>query len=419
MNYYYQDCNGCRLYQVLYDNNANWTAQYQYCNSNVGQGLPPLLWTADDPMYAGPMKRIAYDYKPATPANPDGTAPVYGQILRERYYDGTTVGAPVSTLTVGMPTNNPVYRTETRGDGATRVFIYNGAGAGYLAWASDFTGRYASQTYDSYKYINSVTDRNGNRTDYTLNSLTGNLMVVTYPLTQGDTPNQTQRPTVQYTYGWANCPDPNNRDANNPYYLYKITDEGNHATVFTRDANKRIYQTTYPDGGYERFPSYNSFNQVLTHLMLTGGTETFTYDARGLKQTYSDPYHADNNPPSIRYYYDTKDRLNGIYDALNHPTNWQYNDRGQLLVTTLPPDPFDGNQRNTIVNAYNPDGTLQSRTDELGQITRYEYDDYRRLRKVTPPVRGYGDNVEHPTTYTYHPDSWGTTTGIPVLSLRG
>jgi hypothetical protein len=84
VQYYYVYCNGCRLDRVRYYNNPAWDARYQYCNSNVGQGLPPLLWTADDPMYAGPMKRIAYDYKPATPNNPDNTTPVYGQILRER-----------------------------------------------------------------------------------------------------------------------------------------------------------------------------------------------------------------------------------------------------------------------------------------------------------------------------------------------
>ena len=55
--------------------------------------LPLLLWTCDDPMYPGPMKRIAYEYKPGGPSdpnNPDGTSPVYGQILRERYWDGVS-----------------------------------------------------------------------------------------------------------------------------------------------------------------------------------------------------------------------------------------------------------------------------------------------------------------------------------------
>jgi len=403
VNYYYIYCNGCTLDHVVYYNNTIWTARYQYVGANVGGGdMPLLLRTCDDPMYAGPMKRIAYDYKPATPNNPDNTTPVYGQILRERYWDGVAghegSGAVVSTLTVGLPNNNPVYRTETRGDGSTRAFIYNGAGPGYLAWASDFTNRYASQTYDSYKYINSVTDRNGNRTDYTNYALTGNVNVVTYPLTPGDTPGQQTRPTVRYQYGWANCPDVNNRDANNPYYLYSVTDEGGHATIFTRDANKRVTRIDYPDGGYEQF-TYNGFGQVLTHPLKTGGTETFAYDGLYRLQYYSDPYHSNPGNPSIQYFYEGHGWVNGIFDALAHPTNWTYNDRGEVLVTTLPTDPVD-NTRHTITNVYNPDGTLQSRTNELGYVTNYAYDDYRRLKSVTPP--GRGDNTGlHITSFYY------------------
>ena len=223
VNYYYIYCNGCRLDRVRYYNNPAWDARYQYCNSNVGQGLPPLLWTADDPMYSGAMKRIAYQYK--TGNNPDGNAAVYGQILRERYWDGVsgheTSGAFVSELTVGAanPVNHNV-RTEKRGDTVTRTFTYNGAG--YVTWVTDFMSHSSTYGYDSYKYRNSFIDFNRNETNYTTNTLTGNATVVTYPLTQGDTPNQTQRPIVQYTYGWANCPDPNNRDANYPYYLYKL-----------------------------------------------------------------------------------------------------------------------------------------------------------------------------------------------------
>jgi YD repeat-containing protein len=57
---------------------GNWTARYTYRAPNVGNvnGLP-LLSTADDPFYPGPMKRIAYTYKTGT--NPDGTAAVTGK----------------------------------------------------------------------------------------------------------------------------------------------------------------------------------------------------------------------------------------------------------------------------------------------------------------------------------------------------
>ena len=390
-----------RLNYVQYYNNA-WTAHYQYCNANVGDPdmMPMLLWTCDDPMYGGPMHKIAYVYR--TTDNYPGNHPVYGQIQSEKYYDGTTVGAAVSTLAVGIPNNNPVYRTETRGDGATRTFIYNGAGPGYLAWASDFTDRYASQTYNqTTKYISAVMDRRGNTTDYTVNRLTGNVTQTQFPAAADVTPSPAPRGTVNYAYGWAGCHDSNNLDANNPYFLCTATDEGGHVTKFWRDGNKRVTKIDYPDGGYEQF-TYNGYGQVLTHRLKTGGTETFAYDpnAQYRLQYYSDPYHSNPGNPSIQYFYETHGWVNGVFDSLSHPTNWTYNNRGQVLVTTLPPDPFDNNTRNTITNAYNPDGTLQSMTNELGYVASYTYDDYRRLKSVTPPGRGDGTGAN--TTNFYY-----------------
>jgi RHS repeat-associated protein len=316
----------------------------------------------------------------------------------------------VSTLTVGAanPINHNI-RTEARGDGATRTFIYTSGG--YVTWVSDFTGHQSTQGYDGYKYINQVINFNRNETDYTSNALTGNVTVVTFPLTQSDTPGQQTRPTVRYQYGWANCPDPNNRDGNNPYYLYSVTDEGGHATTFTRDANKRVTRIDYPDGGYETF-SYagNSFGEVTAHRMITDGTETFTYDTRGLKQTYRNPSNASGNP-TARYQYDTRDRVSDITDVLgtssgdpNHTTSFTYSDRGQLTVTTLP---NDNGTRHTIKNYYNADGTIYAKENELYQATNYTYDDYRRLKSVTPPVRGFGDTNTYTTSFSYYVNGMG------------
>ncbi|HEY2917827.1 MAG TPA: hypothetical protein VGK77_02405, partial [Candidatus Binatia bacterium] len=184
------------LTSVVYYGNAAWTARYTYRSPNVAptSGLP-LLWTADDPMYPGPMKRMAYEY--------NGTTAVYGQILSERYWDGVAgheaSGAAVSTLEITGVTT----RKETRGDNTWRTFTYSDTG--YLTSNTDFNHVSASQTYDANKYINSVTDRKGNTTNFTSNALNGNMEVTTFPLTQGDTPGQTERPTVQYAYGSPSC----------------------------------------------------------------------------------------------------------------------------------------------------------------------------------------------------------------------
>jgi RHS repeat-associated protein len=383
------------LTSVLYYNDPSLTATYTYSTGNLRSGVG--LATCDDPMYPGPMKKIAYGYKASQ--NADGSWPVAGQIEREK--SGTT-GEVVTTLAVtGAST-----RRETRADGRQRTFTY--AANGYLIGWTDFKNIPSSQTYDSNKYVDSVTDGRGNTTNFTNNPLTGAVTQIQYPATPNDTtPPSQSRGTVTYTYGWAGCPDPNNTDDYNPYYLYSVTDEGGHDTIFTRDNNKRITRIDYPDGGHETF-SYNGFGQVLTHELKTGGVESFTYDTRGLRQTYRSPDNTSGDP-TARYGYDGLDRVSGTTDVFGfyagdpyHSTIYQYNSRGQLTVTTLPNNPVDG-LHHTIVNSYNPngDGTLVSVTDQLGHVTSYTYDDYRRRRSMTTPLRSAGDSTARTTWLSY------------------
>jgi len=361
---------------------GQWTAKYKYRapnNPNNSNGIP-LLWTADDPMYSGPMRRIAYTYRTAN--NYTGNVPDYGQISIERYWDGTAgnenSGAAVTTLTVPSAT----VRTETRADGKTRTFNYTTAG--YLTSCTDFMSHSASQGYDANKWINSVTDRNSHTTNYTSDALTSLMTQIQYPFTYGDTPGQSTRPTVNYTY-------------TNGYYLHTIQSENGETTTFTRDSNNRVTRIDYPDGGYETF-SYDAghFYQLSTHRMTTGGTETFAYDTRHRLQYYSDAYHSNPGDPSLQYSYDALDRVSGVtvVPLTAHTTNFDYNDRGQVTTTTLP---WCNGIRYTIVNLYNADGTLQMRTNELGYHTTYTYDAYRRVRSVTPPIR----DSSHVTYYYY------------------
>ena len=207
------------LDHIVYFGDSQWTAQYKYQAPNTGSASgQPLLWKCNDPLYEGPMKWIAYSYR--TTNNADGSSPVYGQISSENYYNATTdiVGAAVTTLTVNGST-----RTETRGDGTqpTRTFTYTSA---KLTSQTDFLNHSSSQTYDGNSYLSSVTDANGQKTNFTVNAFTGSVITTTFPATPGDTPPNTPRGVVTNAYGWANCPDTNNRDANNPYYLYSVTD---------------------------------------------------------------------------------------------------------------------------------------------------------------------------------------------------
>jgi RHS repeat-associated protein len=397
-----------RLDNVVYPSDPGLsapTAYYSYQAPNVpdywsGYDGYPLLSTASDPMYAGPMKNISYTY--ATSNNADGSSPVVGQILSEN--SGAT-GQPVSSLTVYGNT-----RTDTRGDGPSRTFTYLSA---FLQSDTDFYNVAESFHYDANGYTDQITDRNQHTTTLQRNPLNGNVTRVTFPSTPGDTPSGTPQGTIVFTYGGSGSLDPNNSDANNPYYLFSVEDEAHNVTKYWRTPNKRIEHIDYPDTGYEAF-TYNSFGQPLTHQLRTGGAESFSYTTSGLLETYRGPDHASGNP-TTRYQYGGLNTVSGETYApgayLGDPTyttSRDYNARGQLTVTTLPTDPVDG-IRHTIVNAYNPnnDGTLSSVTDPLGHVTSYTYDDYKRLRTATTPQRFSGDTTPR-TTYLSYDTNQGT-----------
>ena len=378
------------------------TAFYTYDGPNGPEPNGyPLLRSCDDPMYAGPMKKISYSY--ATSNGDPLVAVVAGQILSENHFNAAhpfNAGQVVSRLYIPYITS----RTEIRGDGPFRTFIYNGA---FLWKSHDFKQQPTQYWRDTNNgYLIGVTDPNGNKTDFVNESYTGKPTLINYPLTPNDTPPGTPRGKIAHAYGGPTCHDAYNQDDNNPYYRCSTTDEAGNVTRFTRDANKRVVRVDYPDNSFETF-SYNSFGQVLSHLMKTGGTETFTY-AGSVKQSYSDPYHATGNP-TARYQYDLLGRLSGVTGPLgtldgdpNYTVNYEYNQRGQVTVTKLSKDPTDG-LRHTISNTYNPngDGTLLSTTDPLGHITTYTYDDYRRIRSVTTPQRSPGDSTPRTTYFSY------------------
>jgi RHS repeat-associated protein len=381
------------LGHVFYDLGPEWST-YEYQADNLDPDGRPLLRTCVDPMFRGPMWRIAYDFVPLSA----GTGAVYGQIQSERYLSASSgVGGPVSTLAIDP---NSSVRTETRGDGPGRTFTYNGA---MLESSTDFKNVSASQAHDAAGFVNSITDRRGNTTDFLVNALTGNPIQTTFPLT----PPDTERARVQVTYGNAGCPDSNNRDPNNPYYPCTVINERGFTTKYFRDNPfKRVVRIEYPDGGVETF-GYNNHGQVTSHGMTSGGTEVFEYDdANGRLLAYRDPYHL-TGVPTARFQYDGRGRVSGVTDPRgvslgdpNYTINYEYDFRGQVTKITHPIEPGTS-YRYYIINQYNVDGTLKSRTDELGHTTEYAYDDYKRLSSVTPPIAYDGDTTPRTSFFEY------------------
>lgn len=349
---------------------------YQAPNGPNPNGYP-LLSSCDDPMYAGPMKKISYSY--AT-VNGDPIVPVVvGQILSEN--NGNT-GQIVSRLYVPFVTQ----RTEVRGDGPAggmapvRQFYYTGA---FLQRFTDFQG-HESTNWHVNGYISAFRDARNHITSYQRYGHNGALTVLTHP----DSEQSTQRFAYREIDGV-------------PYFLEILGDERaiESNTYFTRDPVthriSKIWYPDYPSGPTEEFTySDNGFGQVQTHTMTSGGVENFRYDGRGLMyESWPPATPSDPNPEQhkTRYFYYTSgpntDRLWYVVDPRNNATWFEYNTRGQVTKVTHQ----DGTFRQS---GYNVDGTLAWTADEnhpnaswnVSERTRYVYDDYKRVISATNPL---------------------------------
>jgi RHS repeat-associated protein len=381
------------LTNVFYNIGPEW-ATYSYQDDNLDPSGRPLLRTCSDPMFAGPMWRIGYTFVRS------GDTVVAGQLQSENYISPWgAIGVAVSTLHID-DANAPNIRTETRGDGPTRTFTYS---IGRLVSWTDFKNVSASQTYNTNGgFVDSITDRRGNVTNFMRDAVTGNTTTKTFP----PTPPDNQRATIQVLYGGASCTDPNNQDGNNPYYVCSVTNERGFSTKYFRDNHKRVTRIEYPDGGIETF-QYNTLGQIITHGLTSGGTEVFEYDdATGRLVRYRDPYHL-TGTPTARYQYDSRGRISGVTDARgtadgdpNFTTNYEYDFRGQLTKITHPIHPGTS-FRYFVQNQYNPNGTLKAKMNERGHTTEYTYDDYKRVTFATPPVAYSGDTTPRISEFYY------------------
>ena len=223
--------------------------------------LYPLLSTANDKRYNGPMRQIAYDYSNGSP---------HGVIYQEKY---NANGPLVSQIEPAVPLltadgRMPNEFTERRGDGPSRRFHYTNfnqhhrcEGCGIcedyeandhwpdrgpqqvLKWYTDFLGLQENTTwlgYDSHWYVNSVTDARGSgpgdasyTTTYTRGPPPpqgiGQIKKITHP----------DGYFIQYDY---EDPTPQTGD---PHYITRITDERGNKTEHIRDGNHRIIHTDH------------------------------------------------------------------------------------------------------------------------------------------------------------------------------
>lgn len=383
-------------------------ASYTYQPSNVTENVNAVPWrlvsTCDDMRYNGPMRQIKYEY--VTGGVAGGAS--WGQIKAEKNMATGDILSEITYPEAGHPENTPGYyrRTETRGDGQTRVFQYGDSLGnpipptpfGELTRYTDFQGQ---STNISFSFPNgvirkSVTDARGNTTHIDRGEL-GIIKKITYPGNAS---------YVEYTPSLSN-----------PRYLWKSRNERDKVTTFTRDpTTNRITRIDYPTDAntppsFEEF-SYNNFGQVLTHHLKNGKYQHFEYDTRGLLTAKWNPTvnatPVGGDPKTTYTYYTATDGKPGWIDRIKTET-LPANLSGLAASKTYEYDknasgtPVAGRGLVTMIKhadnkyqafGYDNYGNKLWEENELRQRTSYTYDDYKRLLSAMNPLN-------QTTTYSY------------------
>ncbi|MFL6519612.1 MAG: RHS repeat-associated core domain-containing protein [Chthoniobacterales bacterium] len=399
--------------------------------------LPPdnarLIW-ASDPMFDGPVQQVKYTYVDNMSA-PTGDvhmsavvevrwAPNYWDPNAAQYHDPGVLVSRVEMLPwtysqLGGNSEGYYTRQETRGDGAVRTISYWNPTAVYMRYNGTGYqqvvggGQTLVDHFTDYKNDLTQAERHEYgwgqtqfQTPIKITDALQNVTLQTLEPVMGHLTRQTHQMDNSYR-SWTYT------DPASPFYVETDTDENTKQTIYTRDpTTHRVLHILYPDQSTEDF-SYNGFGQVLTHKLTTGGTETCTYDTRGLKQTFYPPAtESDPAPwshPTGYFYYTTGpsiDRLQRVQDPRGNSTSYEYNGRGQVTKVTHQDSSY-------TQSSYNGDGTLAWTADENHpgaatdptQRTRYTYDEYRRVVSVTNPmgettITDYALDWYHPLAHT-------------------
>jgi RHS repeat-associated protein len=385
------------LTHVAYANGtvANYTYEPTFYRSQFS--------TCDDVRFAGPMRYIEYEYAL-------GQGVGGGQVKAEKNANHQVVSEVWYPPVTSQGNPDQYLRTETRGDGATRKFDYEGGSP--LKSFTDFKNQKTtmseqwfgllSQDYPTSYRVRTTTDARGKQTKRIFRIWTNALQKIVY------------HDNTFVTFEYSN--------ADYPYFLKARTDERGNRTEHLRDANNRITRTNYPpdEDGVQPFETfeYNAFSQIVKHRLTNGAYEHFEYDTRGLlmkkwSPTLNPTPLAGDDKTTYTYYASGPwiDRVESETDPRGNVTFYEY-DRtfdgsgqmtttpaaGRGLVTKIrfPNDTHGGAYASGTSRSYgfNKWGDKVWEENEKAERTTYTYDIYGRVTSVKDPINP-------PATSTY------------------
>ena len=395
-------------------------------------------------LYGAPSWRYSYDGVTrhiATVTDPDGrtvATNTYDSLGRLAAQDDglsktTTLAYGSSTLTITDPRGHDTVQTFDARSRLTQVADTVGANTYTVAY-----------TYDDCGNRSSVTDRNGNRTDYTYDtSCRGNLLTLEEP----ELDAFTDRFTTTWTYDSKNNPT-QKTDAKG--FVSTWTYDGTTNVQLSATApidgstsatTKWIYGDTSnpgmptrvvaprgntsgtPNNTYSTVLAYDSSGNLTSSTDADGSQTTYTYDSVGRRTAMVDPDgNVGGGTPSQHTWttaYDALDRVTSSTDPLSHSSSSTYDGAGHALTSTdmngnITTYTYDAAGRlATVVQKPDPSGqpTLTYTTtvgrDDNGNatavtqansvVTNYAYDALNRLTSMTTHPAG-GTNLA--TAYT-------------------
>jgi len=234
-------------------------------------------------------------------------------------------------------------------------------------------------TYDNNRNIDTVTDGNGNVTDYDYDEL-NQLIQITLPDADGVGSKYTAAAVWVFAYAGGK--------------LQSATDPRSKTTTYGYDNRGRLHTITGPSpDGIEDEPVWTYTYDAVGNLKsvedpLENVTE-YDYDANGnlieIKQPKPDSGDLESDRPVWTFAYDALNLLISEIDPRLQETNYDYDERLNLASVTRPSADGSFGNRPTTQYFYDLGNRLEQEIDPMGRITIYGYDEVNRLTSVELP----------------------------------